>query len=206
MATAAPTTRLPLFPLQRILFPGVPLRMQIFEQRYLRLVRESLADASHFGVVPIVNGREAGETPEIWHWGTVVAIRDWTQMPNGLLGITVQGDRRLRVIGTRIEDDGLMVGEVTLLPPEEDQPVGEDDSDLVGLLKFLARKFGVEEHYLGAETPDAALTCSQLAWRLADLLPVVPAIKVGLLEVDSPRERLAQVRTWIANLQQPPAK
>jgi Lon protease-like protein len=92
------------------------------------------------------------------------------------------------------------------LPPEEDQPVGEDDSDLVGLLEFLARKFGVEDHYLVVATPDAALTCSQLAWRLADLLPVVPAIKVGLLEVDSPRERLAQVRTWIANLQQPPAK
>ncbi|MGK2913749.1 MAG: LON peptidase substrate-binding domain-containing protein [Porticoccaceae bacterium] len=198
MATTAPTTRLPLFPLQRVLFPGVPLRMQIFEQRYLRLVRESLADGSPFGVVPIVNGREAGETPEIWHWGTLVAIRDWTQMPNGLLGVTVAGDQRLRVVSTSVDDDGLMIGRVVLLPAEDEQLVGEEDADLVGLLDFLARKFGVEEHYLGP-----AMSRSTLAWRLADLLPVVAAIKVGLLEADNPDERLAQVRTWVANLQRP---
>lgn len=198
MENSALTTRVPLFPLQRILFPGVALGMQIFEQRYLRLVRESLAGPKPFGVVPIVEGREVGETPEIWRWGTLVDIRDWTQMPNGLLGITVQGERRLRVLSTSVEDDGLMMGEVALSPPEGAMAVGEDDADLIGLLEFLARKVGVEERHF-----TTGLTCATLAWRLADLLPVVPAIKVTLLEVDDARERLAQVRTWVAQLRQP---
>jgi len=187
----------PLFPLQRLVFPGIAIPMRIFEQRYLRLVRESLASDTGFGVVPILAGREVGATPTIAPLGTWVRIADWSTLPNGLLGIEIRGERRLRVGATRVEADGLMRGEVSLLAEEVPLALAEDDADLVGLLGELARELGVAERYLGAD-----LDGSQLAWRLADLLPVPLADNLALLELDDPGARLAEVRRWVWQMAQ----
>lgn len=195
MASDPPTIRIPLFPLQRVLFPCVPLNMQIFEPRYLRLIKESLAEARPFGVVPIIQGREVGPTPTIAPAGTLVTIRDWSQLPNGLLGVVVQGEQRLRVVNTSIDDDGLMIGEV-FTPPDPVSP-GGDHADLAQLLNFLARRFGVADQYLAGD-----MTASTLAWRLADLLPAAPPLKIALLDMDDVDARLAEVRGWVARLGQ----
>ncbi|MEC4017920.1 LON peptidase substrate-binding domain-containing protein [Streptomyces sp. H27-D2] len=55
------TVRLPLFPLNSVLFPGLVLPLSIFEQRYRALMLDLLAlpeDARRFGVVAIRDGRE----------------------------------------------------------------------------------------------------------------------------------------------------
>lgn len=60
------TTALPLFPLNSVLFPGLVLPLNIFEQRYRALMRDLLAlpeDAPRrFGVVAIRDGREVAPT------------------------------------------------------------------------------------------------------------------------------------------------
>jgi Lon protease-like protein len=194
-AGAAATRELPLFPLQRVVFPAVTIPMRIFEQRYLRLVRESLAAARPFAVVPILSGREVGATPVIAERGTLVTITDWSQLPNGLLGIEIRGEQRLRVGATRIEADGLMLGEVTLDAPDQVVPLAADDRDLVSLLGDLARHFGVETRYL-----NESLDGITLAWRLADLLPVALDRKVALLAMADPLVRLMEVRSWVIEL------
>lgn len=193
----AATRELPVFPLQRVVFPGVTIPMRIFEQRYLRLVRESLAAERPFAVVPIRTGREVGATPEIAEHGTLVTIADWSQLPNGLLGIEIRGERRLRVGATRIEADGLMLGDVTLEAPDQPAPLADDDRDLVALLGDLARHFGVEARYL-----DAGLDGNTLAWRLADLLPAPLERKIALLAMSDPLVRLIEVRSWVIELSQ----
>jgi len=194
-AGAMATRELPLFPLQRTVFPGVTIPMRIFEQRYLRLVRESLATAKPFAVVPILSGREVGATPAIAGRGTLVTIADWSQLPNGLLGIEVRGEQRLRVGATRVEADGLMRGEVMLDAPDQAVPLAGDDSDLVALLGDLARHFGVEARYL-----NDSLDGITLAWRLADLLPVALERKIALLGMADPLVRLIEVRSWVIEL------
>ncbi len=196
-AGAMATRELPLFPLQRTVFPGVTIPMRIFEQRYLRLVRESLATAKPFAVVPILSGREVGATPAIAGRGTLVTIADWSQLPNGLLGIEVRGEQRLRVGATRVEADGLMRGEVMLDAPDQAVPLAGDDSDLVALLGDLARHFGVEARYL-----NDSLDGITLAWRLADLLPVALERKIALLGMADPLVRLIEVRSWVIELSQ----
>ncbi|MFL6238428.1 MAG: LON peptidase substrate-binding domain-containing protein [Actinomycetes bacterium] len=58
------TVRIPLFPLATVLFPGVPLPLHIFEERYRLLIRELMAlppeQPRRFGVVAIREGREVG--------------------------------------------------------------------------------------------------------------------------------------------------
>ncbi|MCI0385508.1 LON peptidase substrate-binding domain-containing protein [Streptomyces sp. CNQ085] len=60
------TTRLPIFPLNTVLFPGLVLPLNVFEQRYRALMRDLLEipeDAPRrFGVVAIRDGREVAPT------------------------------------------------------------------------------------------------------------------------------------------------
>ena len=43
--------RIPIFPLDLVLFPGIPLPLHIFEERYKLMVQECLEHRSEFGVV-----------------------------------------------------------------------------------------------------------------------------------------------------------
>lgn len=60
------TTALPLFPLNSVLFPGLVLPLNIFEQRYRALMRDLLEipedTPRRFGVVAIRDGREVAQT------------------------------------------------------------------------------------------------------------------------------------------------
>ena len=61
---------LPLFPLNTVLFPGGPLRLRIFEPRYLDMVRRCLKESRTFGVVLILEGEEAGEVVSVAECGS----------------------------------------------------------------------------------------------------------------------------------------
>ena len=90
--------RLPLFPLNTVLFPGCFLDLQVFEARYLDMVSQCLKAGHGFGVVHILDGKEVGAAPaEFSHIGCEALIRDWQQLPSGLLGIRVEGGRRFDV-------------------------------------------------------------------------------------------------------------
>ncbi|HZZ15900.1 MAG TPA: LON peptidase substrate-binding domain-containing protein, partial [Candidatus Sulfotelmatobacter sp.] len=58
---------IPLFPLDVVLFPGVPLPLHIFEPRYKEMIAECLAQHKTFGVVRALEEglAEVGCTAEI---------------------------------------------------------------------------------------------------------------------------------------------
>ncbi|MET9291701.1 LON peptidase substrate-binding domain-containing protein [Streptomyces sp. NPDC003077] len=59
------SVRLPLFPLNSVLFPGLVLPLNVFEARYRALMRDLLTlpeDQRRFGVVAIRDGREVAPT------------------------------------------------------------------------------------------------------------------------------------------------
>lgn len=195
MFSMTTTTEIPLFPLQVILYPTMATRLQVFEQRYLRLVRESIAEEKPFGVVPIISGKEAGATPEIYPWGTLVSIRDFDQMPNGLFGITIMGDQRIHVNDTRVEEDGLMVADVEIYEPEPDEHITFAEDDLVDMLESLAKHMGVD-----STTFLEGISKAKLAWRLAGVLPVQPELKMSLLAMDDVDTRLFEVKKWVVEM------
>lgn len=178
-------TEIPLFPLNLVLFPGGPLPLRIFETRYVDMVRRCLRESSGFGVVLIRAGREAGPA-EFDAVGTYANIADFHQLPDGLLGLSCVGERRFRILSSRLQADGLNLGEVDWLAPEPAVALPERHAELAQLLRSVLPQLG--EPYAGID-----MRLEDAAWvghRLAEILPLEPATKQLCLELSDPLRRL----------------
>lgn len=98
---------LPLFPLNTVLFPGVPLPLHVFEFRYRQLFDEltALEGPKRFGVVAIRVGLEAGdeEQPVLHEVGCVAEVRRATRYDDGRYDVVATGGPRFRLLDV---DDG----------------------------------------------------------------------------------------------------
>ena len=52
-------SKLPLFPLHTVLFPGTPIHLNIFEERYRLMLQQCIKENLPFGVTLIKQGSEA---------------------------------------------------------------------------------------------------------------------------------------------------
>lgn len=189
---------LPLFPLNTVLFPGCTLDLQLFEPRYLDMLTRCLKQGSGFGVVALLAGREVGvAASHCAELGCEALIRDWQKLPNGLLGIRVEGGRRFRVGASQVQADQLLLAEVQWLAPGDDLPLAREQADLVALLATLA------EHPLVAGLGlDGRVSGQQaLANQLAYLLPFTLQQKLALLALAQPGEQLALIQRLLERLQ-----
>jgi len=188
----------PLFPLNTVLFPGCILDLQIFEARYLDMVSACMRRGEGFGVVALLEGREVGEAARRFSTlGCEALIRDFQQRPNGLLGIRVEGGRRLRVGEVGVQADQLTLAEVNWLDEAEDAPLLAEHADLAALLSALA------EHPLVAGLGMGGVVAGQqaLANQLAYLLPFSIEQKLQLLQLDAPLQRLELVQHLLDRMQ-----
>ena len=189
---------LPLFPLNTVLFPGCNLDLQIFEARYLDMIGRCMKQGGGFGVVCILEGSEVGLAPAVYALvGCEARITDFQQQDNGLLGIRVQGGRRFNVLRTEVQRDQLILADVEWLDEEPEQPLQDEDADLVALLKALAEHPMVEALNMGTE----ALGQQSLANQLAYLLPFAEEDKIDLLQLDDPQQRLDAIQALLDELQ-----
>ncbi len=203
IAGTDPAVTLPLFPLGTVLFPGGLLPLQIFETRYVDMVRRCMREGSPFGVVLILDGHEARQQvregpPNIADIGTLARIVDFTELPNGLLGITARGEGRFRVLGTEEQADHLLLGRVVDLPAMPEAQMPAESFALVEILKQLLEHPAVNQLGLEADLEDVG----SVVGRLADLLPVDPRFKQGLLEQQDPMICLAELERLIQTMQE----
>ena len=189
---------LPLFPLNTVLFPGCVLDLQIFESRYLDMGARCMKQGTGFGVVCILDGREVGNAPQgIAGIGCEALIRDFQQQDNGLLGIRVEGGRRFEVLGTELQRDQLLLAQIEWLDDAPEQPLQEEDQDLLALLKALAEHPMVAALNMNTEVAGQQSLSNQLAY----LLPFAEADKIELLQVNDPQQRLDGIQVLLDEIQ-----
>lgn len=184
------TSALPLFPLHTVLFPGGPLRLRIFEPRYVDLISRCMREGSGFGVVLIVSGKEAGGPAITAPVGTFARINDFERLEDGLLGISVRGERRFRILASRQQPDLLNVADIEWLECDESAPVPMDCVPLQDALRQLLPKLAEVYGEFAADFDDA----SWVSNRLAEILPLPVAEKQHCLELTDPVERLEYLR------------
>ena len=199
--TDAPET-LPLFPLSTVLFPGGLLPLQIFETRYIDMIGRCMRAGEPFGVVLLTEGREARResddpTPSFAAVGTRAHIVDFTQLANGLLGITARGGARFRVLSASPQADHLLVGRVETLAESPGFPVPAEYAALVDILRQLLAHPEVNRLGIEVDQDDAR----SVVGRLTELLPLSPPLKQRLLELDDPILALAELERAVHALQ-----
>lgn len=192
-----------LFPLNLVMFPGGRLDLQIFEQRYIDLVRHCMRSETGFGVCLLKEGGEtnlSGTTQIIHRAGTYAHIIDWDQLPNGLLGITVEGSAKFIIEDCWQAESGLLTANVLM---SDIDSVGKQtipiDDDFVALSDLLQN---LESHPL-VEQKNLVINYDNLwdlGWRLAELIPVENIKKQHLLELDDPWERIENIERLVSDL------
>ncbi len=92
-----PWSKLPLFPLNTVLFPGMVLPLHIFEERYKLMINRCLEDERPFGVVLIREGAEVGGHAVPYDVGTASVIAGVTRYDDGRMNIVGLGNERFRL-------------------------------------------------------------------------------------------------------------
>ena len=107
--------KLPLFPLNTVLFPGMALPLHIFEPRYRKMINLCLENSAPFGVVLIESGPEVGGRAKPHRIGTYAAISRMERLPGGRMNIEAVGQERFRLLSLHNEEVYL-TGTVELYP------------------------------------------------------------------------------------------
>lgn len=179
------TLRIPLFPLNTVLFPGGVQALKIFEQRYLDMAAACLKDNMPFGICLIEAGGEVGEAAVPHPFGTLAHITDWDMEQLGLLMISTRGGRRFRVLDHEVGADKLLMATAELLA-EPETPLPQARERLLPLLQRIVSDLGPERMPEPHRFGDAAW----VGYRLTEILPIQNLAKQRLLELDDPLSRL----------------
>jgi ATP-dependent Lon protease len=180
--------RIPLFPLDVVLLPAMPLPLHIFEPRYKSMIRRCLGQELEFGVV-------LASDQSISKIGCTAAIgRIIKEYPDGRLDILTAGRTPFR-LGEILEEKEYYEGVVEYLEDERSELDPAKETQLVQLVEQChALLFG--RPWDEGEPNDAAT----LAYRIAARLPIETVQRQTLLEMRKEEERRSFLRELIAKL------
>jgi Lon protease-like protein len=190
---AVETLRVPLFPLNTVLFPGSVLPLKIFEQRYLDMAAACMKDNLPFGVCLIEKGSEVGSGAEPHAVGTLASIGNWEMEQLGILMITAHGGRRFRIIESTVGPDNLLEASVELLAESGPTPLPPERQRLLPLLRRVVDDLGNER----LPEPHRYDEAEWVGFRITEVLPIQNLAKQKLLELDDPLARLEILEKYL---------
>lgn len=197
---------LPIFPLNTVLFPGMPLRLHIFERRYQVMLKDIMNGNHTFGVCLIRFGQEAnGPLPLPFPVGCTARVIQTEPLGDGRVNLTAVGDERFHILSTSDNKPYLSAFvESTPLKTHQTLEVVRGVHSLrrrvASYLALLARLNNKEEEeqildldfdLTQLELPEDPMLLIYLA---AALLQVPPAEKQPMLEADTAALLLRQVQ------------
>ena len=132
-----PSQWLPLFPLNVVLFPHMPLPLHVFEPRYRQMIADCLEEGHSFGVVAIREGTEVGPANP-YDVGTLAKIVRIDRLDDGRMNLLVMGASRFEIVETA-NDRPYLRGQIRIIPE-----AGDDLDATAQLTETTATAF---QHY-----------------------------------------------------------
>jgi Lon protease-like protein len=168
---------IPLFPLDLVLFPGLPLPLHIFEPRYKQMINECLDEKHPFGIVRAKDSSVADV-------GCTAAITEVVKRyGDGRLDILSEGLQRFEIMQLDQERPYLR-GEVTFF---DDATAGAPAAQQSTAQRLHADAMEL----IGGDAEPEGSDSAKLSFRLAASLPTDLDFKQTLLGMRSEEERLA---------------
>lgn len=177
-------TRLPLFPLNAVLFPNTPLPLHIFEKRYRLLVARCIEEKLPFGVV-----YHRGEKMEQIGCSAQVD-RVLKRYDDGRLDIVTVGRRRFSIESVDTSRPYLQALVHFLDESQEDEDTA-DTSLATAAIDAMLRYIYYAEKEIDRDALQE-LTVTELSFLIAGIDEMGLETKQHLLEVDSPVSRLEE--------------
>jgi Lon protease-like protein len=174
---------LPIFPLDLVLLPGVPLPLHIFEPRYKEMIAECLEQKKPFGVVRASSDGVA----EIGCTAEIVSVTK--KYDDGRMDILTRGVERFEVIELN-QDRSFLQASISLVEDERHKPATDMVTQAVRLYGEIAKLAGTE-----SSGPDEQ--ADNLSFLLAGSLPLDLDFKQSLLSTRSEAKRLEAVVAYL---------
>lgn len=193
------TVKLPLLPLQAVLFPGGLLSLKVFEARYLDLVSACLREHKPFGVVAVRQSGDGGKAPDPHAFeavGVMAELMEVDAPQAGILQVRARGLNRFSLVGQTQLDDGLWEGRTRAL--DNDERVAPSESQLE-TVKGLANAIGTLKQQ-GSEPFLKPFQFEDAGWvanRWCEILPISVAAKQRLMALEDPVGRLQLVDDFL---------
>lgn len=193
-------TSIPLFPLNTVLYPDGYLPLQIFEVRYLDMIRNCINGEQPFGVVQLLTGtevRKPGQQETLAPVGTLARVMDWSAPLSGLLQIKCMGTQRFRVLSSEQMKHGLWMGEVDMLAPDlpvSIPPEQQNVADALGALIRTLQEEKIPTEQMPLQPPYRLDESGWVANRWCELLSLTPLQKQLLLSQENAVLRLELVQ------------
>jgi hypothetical protein len=179
--TAAPTTRLSIFPLAgALLFPGMHLPLHIFEPRYRAMVSDAMARDRRIGMIQPTEG------DALYAIGCVGRIAEVEALDDGRYNLVLEGLSLFRVVRELDVATAFRQVEATLIaaPDPDDLSLGRRAS-----LEIESKRFAEAAGYAVDWDAVARLDDRSLVNGIAQIAPFDAAAKQALLEAPDIEER-----------------
>lgn len=190
--------KIPLFPLNTVLFPGGRISLRIFEPRYVDMLSHCMRNEIGFGVC-LLRENAGSKSPDLFHQvGTYTLIADWDLLDDGLLGLHCMGQKRFSVLESRFSESGFNEAEVGW---RLDQ-TGECAPELMTTcLKYVQRRAEMDGLVLDLKNKERLKDPNWLGYRLAEMLPLTAESQQTVLEMDAPEMRLRTLHSVIQTIE-----
>ncbi|MEY4447517.1 MAG: hypothetical protein RLZZ433_532 [Pseudomonadota bacterium] len=192
------TDTIPLFPLSHGVFPDGMLQLQIFEVRYLDLMKRCHQNQTPFGVAWLRSGKEVqvpGEEPSMYTYGCLAHIREFEQVQANFYRVVCQGGLRFELTAVKAGPLGVWQGEVNYLPQDPDLELPshlQAHADRLGKVIATAQNQGMIDK-LPIFAPYQLDQCGWLANRYAEAMDLEAEVKQQLLSEKDPLKRMEVV-------------
>ncbi len=168
---------LAVFPLPLILLPGGVTRLRIFEQRYIRMVRDA-SEGNGFALSILTPSADTQSSTIAAH----VQIVDFATLPDGLLSIDVHCTNLVSLSEMDIEEDGLRRATANPVEHWPDQSHNQLTRQLATQLRALIEnEEALRELYPHPNYESPVWVCR----RWIELLPVGASCKAQFFAPDS---------------------
>ncbi len=187
----------PVFPLGLVALPGSIQSLQIFEPRYINMVKECMSNGHGF-IIVLQSKLESISDYGMSKKGTYVEIIDFNNLPNGLLGITVRSENKVNISNICQLEDGLHVADAKpeIDPEVDDQAILAEYPEISNILTQLMKHPRISDLQIKVDFSSA----DSVAYNLAGLIPLSSFEKQNLLEAFDASQRMGILAKYIENI------
>jgi Lon protease-like protein len=193
---------LPIFPLPVVLFPGMPMPLHIFEERYRKMLSDIRAGNNLFGLSYFDAAASDRDVPPAGTIGCVAEVTETQALPDGRSNILTVGIVRYEIESYIERGETYLLARAKYFEDEDenDLTLTSQSRDVATMFMRVANSIRAMNDERG-DLPDISDTNPQrLSFLVSAAMEIEVEMKQELLELRLTSERLSRLRDLLARV------